>query len=268
VLHPKPVAVLFVLLLAGCGGVRNEVAALGLANPPAPEAPPALSAEQALAQAREAAAKGDWDTADPLYTQAAEGGSTQAQLELGTMYLSGTGFTRDLAAAEHWLEPPAKAGIAAAQVRLGMIYEIGGNGVMQDNAKAMAWYERAAAKGDAAAQYRAGELVLTQILGREEPERAAEFFRAAAAQGFPQAETALGLLYIQGRGEPLDIGTGLAWLHKGAAGNDPDAMFELGHLMWEGDKVPKNIPEGTMWLQKAAALGSDDARHELALPPT
>ena len=94
-----------------------------------------------------------------------------------------------------------------------------------------------------------------------------KLFRAAAAQNHPQGLTAVGLLYLQGRGVGPDPREAIAWLKRGANAGDPDAMLQLGRLYWEGQQVPKSIPEGTAWLQRAAAQGSEEARHELALPP-
>ena len=256
------------LALAGCGGLRNEATALGLADTPQTTQRLELSPEDSYARGREAEAAGNFEAAEQYYIAAANAGSTGARVNLGAMYLAGRGVNRDYAEALHWLEPAARAGNAEAQARVGLIYETGGIGVTRAPDTALMWYERAAAQGNAAAQYRAGYLLLQAILGHEDPARALKLFRAAAAQNHPQALTAVGMLYLQGRGVASDPREAVTWLKRGAGAGDPDAMLQLGRLYWEGLQVPKNIPEGTLWLRRAADLGSEEARHELALPPT
>ena len=265
--HSKLLPFLICLALTGCGGWRNEIAAVGLGAPPAAETAAKPAPDEAYAQARAADARGDMDEAERLYVIAADGGTMDARLALGVMYLSGRGVHKDYAAALHWLEPAAKAGNAEAQVRVGLIYEAGGQGVTIDATKALGWYDRAAAQGNANAQYRAGFIMLQAILGHEDPSRAMQYFQAAAAQGHVQAMTAIGQLLLQGRAGRQDIPGALTWLKRGIAGGDPDAMLILGRLYWEGERVPKNIPEGTRLLRQAEALGSEEAHHELALPP-
>jgi TPR repeat protein len=264
----KPLlTVLTCLALAGCGGLREEATALGLARPAPPPAETPLAPDAALAAARAAEARGDYETAEKQYIAAAGQGSVPARLALGALYLSGTGVQQNYAEALHWLEPAARAGNAEAQLRVGLIYEFGGSGVTGDAGAALDWYQRAAAQGLAQAQYRAGKVQLQGVGGRDNPAAALALFRAAAAQNLAQAQTALGQMYLQGRGVRQDAGQALLWLKRGAEGEDPDAMVELGRLYWEGNLVGRNVPEGTRWLQRAAALGSEAARHELALPP-
>lgn len=262
-----PPALLLCLVLAGCGGLRNEATALGLARPAVAEAPASQSPGESYAAGVAAESAGAYEAAERHYIAAATAGSDPARLALGTMYLAGRGVQKDYAEALHWLEPAGRAGNAEAQVRLGLIYEIGGSGITRDGDKALGWYERAAAQGLAIAQYRAGALQLQSILGRENPPRAMVLFRQAAAQNHAEAQTAIGILYLQGRGVRQDLREALAWLRRGAAGNDPEAMLQIGRLYWSGEGVARNIPEGTRWLQRAAELGSEEARHELALPP-
>ncbi len=255
------------LLLAGCGGLRNEAEALGLVGRAAPAAEAPLPPEAALAEARAAEARGDYATAERQYIAAANQGDTAARIALGGLYIDGRYVQRNYAEALHWLEPAARAGNAEAQLRVGLVYELGGSGVTGDADKALDWYLRAAGQGLAQAQLGAGRMYMQGILGRENPKAAMAQFRAAAAQNLPQAQTQLGELYLQGRGVPQNIREALVWLKRGAEGGDPDAMVELGRIYWEGQYVGRNVPEGTRWLQRAAEAGSEEAKHELALPP-
>ena len=256
------------LALAGCGGLRNEATALGLADTAPTVQRPELAPDVSFARGQEAEAADNFEAAEQFYIAAANAGSIAARVSLGALYLAGRGVNRDYAEALHWLEPAARAGNADAQARVGLIYETGGVGVTRAPDTALLWYERAAAQGNASAQYRAGHILLQAILGHEDPARALKLFRAAAAQNHPQALTSVGMLYLQGRGIPSDAREAVIWLKRGADANDPDAMLQLGRLYWEGQQVPKNIPEGTRLLRRAAELGSEQARHELALPPS
>jgi TPR repeat protein len=90
-----------------------------------------------------------------LYLHAAQQGHTEAQLEVASRYLRGTGVGEDSAAAAHWYQHASEQGSADAQAALAQLYETG-NGVAADPGQARLLYERAAQQGHRDAQFRLG----------------------------------------------------------------------------------------------------------------
>jgi TPR repeat protein len=103
----------------------------------------------------------------------------QAQNELGAMYLSGEGVSRDPAEAFHWFQLAAQQALPDAQNNLGYLYSTG-QGTTRDYQQALRW------------------------------------FGLAARQGLPSAEVNMGALYMTGRGVPLDYVAGYMWLSLAA----------------------------------------------------
>ena len=86
---------------------------------------------------------------------------------------------------------------------------------------------------------------------------------ALAAQGNPEAQFNLGILYDQGRGVPKDKGQALRWYRRAAMQGDTFAQNSLGDNYWEGTGVPKDDQEAVRWWQLAADKGFAPAQHSL-----
>ncbi|SEN84960.1 Sel1 repeat-containing protein [Roseovarius tolerans] len=91
---------------------------------------------------------GDFATAIEKWRRLAEQGDAVAQFNLGTMYESGNGVTRDAAEALKWYRLAAVQGYIGAQNNLSAMYALG-RGVPQDIVTAHMWYNIAAAGGSA-----------------------------------------------------------------------------------------------------------------------
>jgi hypothetical protein len=100
-------------------------------------------------------------SATPVYTnhdfeevrQRAEGGDTNAQLELGAIYASGQHNKESDTEAVNWLTRSANGGNATAAATLGAFYW-DGRGVTRGYVNAYAWLTIAAAEGDEVSSYR------------------------------------------------------------------------------------------------------------------
>ncbi len=127
---------------------------------------------------------------------------------------------RDFAAALREFRPLAEQGHAAAQYRLGTLYEYG-RAVAQDDGEAVKWYRRAATKGIAAAQYRLGILHDNGWgLARDDTE-AVKWYRMAALQGHDYAQFDLGLMFAAGTGVAQDNIEAYKWISLAIAqGNE------------------------------------------------
>lgn len=97
---------------------------------------------------------------------AAERGSVQAMVEVGTAYYLGRGAALDKAQAAHWYRQAAQAGEVGAQYLIAAMYE-SGDGVAADLWLAAHWYAQAAANGDVAAPGKLAEVQRRQLAARE-----------------------------------------------------------------------------------------------------
>jgi uncharacterized protein len=92
----------------------------------------------------------DYRNARRWYRRAAELGDTFAMINIGDMYLNGTGVDRDHREARFWFKQAARLGDPQAQIRVAQLYEHG-RGVDRNLVAAHAWYSLAAERGSAQA---------------------------------------------------------------------------------------------------------------------
>jgi uncharacterized protein len=124
---------------------------------------------------------GNYEEAEKLYRPLAKLGESIAQDNLGYMYATGQGISKDYQEAAKWWRLAAEQGNADAQLNLGTMFN-NGNGVPQNYVEAVKW------------------------------------FRLAAEQGAPRAQSDLGWMYEIGEGIPQSLVLADMWYNI-AAGN-------------------------------------------------
>lgn len=154
------------------------------------------------------------------------------------------------------LKPLADEGNAAAQEKIGRLYERG-KGVERDYLVALEWHLKAAAQGDALAQGHAGLIYRSGAIGgRSDYGTALKYYRESAAKGVAVAQLGLGSMYKAGEGVPENEVEAVAWFRKAAAQGDAAAQMNLASMYRYGKGVPKDIKEAQRLL-KLAAAGTD-----------
>ena len=127
--------------------------------------------------------------------------------------------SKDYATALKEWRPLAEQGDAAAQTRLGHMYNYG-YGVTEDGAEAVKWY------------------------------------RKAAEQGYAWGQISLGLQYADGDGVTKDYAETVKWFRKAAEQGNADAQSELGFVYARGGKgVWQDLSAAHMWYNIAAVNG-------------
>jgi hypothetical protein len=96
-----------------------------------------------------------FDKAAVSCLQEAKAGNAIAQNNLGEMYYSGEGVSKDLKMAAHWLRMAAEQGNARSQFILRLMYHIG-KGFSRNDELKIKWYRKAANQGDILAQHNLG----------------------------------------------------------------------------------------------------------------
>jgi hypothetical protein len=153
----------------------------------------------------------------------------------------------------------AKAGEAAAQYDLGVLYARG-DGLVQDYASAATWFHAAAAQGNVAAEYNLGVLY-DQGLGVAKDKAAAlNWYRSAADQNHPGAQYNLALAYANGIGTKQDIATAARWYQRAAEQGLAPAMVNLAILFEQGSGVARSLVDAYAWYSVAGERGDAGAK--------
>jgi TPR repeat protein len=199
--------------------------------------------------------------------KAAEQGDTQAQLDVGNMYLGGIGVAKNAIEAVKWYRMGAEQGHKFCQMTLAVMYETGEE-IPRDVAEVVKWYRKLAEKGEVHYAYKLGE---KYRMGEGVPKDAAEsvkWYRMGAEQGHDLCQTILGNMYADGVGVSKDATEAARWYRKAAAeGNSLGrsiAQGDLGRLFARGEVLPKDSAEAVTCYRKAAEYGDAIAQRKLA----
>src|SRR5262249_3908986 len=127
-----------------------------------------------------------------------------------------------------------------AMTLLGELYA-NGLGVAQDDQRAAEWYRLAAARGDSNAMF---ARAISACRGPAAPGHryaSPQWLAAAAKVGHRIAAYDLALLYIEGEMFPQDLARAAEFLRIAAAGGSPDAQYALGTFYKAGRGVPQDM---------------------------
>lgn len=121
-----------------------------------------------------------------------------------------------------------------------------------------------AEKGDASAQYWIGNKYSNVIDGTDVNfEKAFEYYKKSAEQGYAPAQARLGLLYNFGAGVTKDLKQAILWCRKAAEQGDVSGQNFLGIMYANGEGVAKDLMQAAYWYQKAAEQGVASAQIKL-----
>jgi cell division septation protein DedD len=148
---------------------------------------------------------GDYAAAVQQWRPLADAGNADAQFNLAQAYRLGRGVAQNLNLAEQWFERAARQRHEQAGASLGLLLFQNGRA-----REAMPWLQAAAGRGDPRAQYVFGTALFNGDVVRRDLPRAYALMRAAASQGFPQAQQQLGEMESQLSAEDRTRGDALA----------------------------------------------------------
>jgi hypothetical protein len=92
---------------------------------------------------------------------------------------------------------------------------------------------------------------------------AARWYRKAADQGYAEAQSYLGYMYVHAECVPQDYTEGVGWYRKAADQGHPRAESALGYAYSIGAGVPLDYVQSARWYRRAAGQGDDYARRAL-----
>lgn len=129
-----------------------------------------------------------------------------------------------------------------------------------DFSTAIGLWRPLAEAGNADAQYALGIMYINGKGVAEDDAEAIEWFRLAAEQGFADAQFNLGIAYLSGRGVSRDDEEAVRWFRPAAEQNQVAAQFNLGRAFSMGQGIEKDTVQAHMWLTLATARGNANAR--------
>ena len=148
----------------------------------------------------------------------------------------------------------ADKGDATAQFALATVYEGAFGYPNPDPKEAAAWYRRAADQNLPEAQTALADRLMQGVGVEKNYEEAAKLYRAAADK-LPVAAAHVGDLYCYGVGVKEDTAECARWYRKAAEGGIAHAASALGGMYAVGNGVAKNDAEANTWLLRGAAGG-------------
>ena len=185
------------------------------------------------------------------YDLAAAKEHPKALYMLGVMHAEGQAVPQDLTRAADLYRRAARAGSTQALHQLGVL-SLEGRGVAQSYEDAALWFERAALKGDTESQYNLALLHDSgRLPGAPDLTEGVRWMRQAAASGMPQAQIAMGLLSLRGRGTERSEAAARDWFRQAAETGDAEGLFLYAAALGEGLGGPPDLPEALRFAERA-----------------
>lgn len=188
------------------------------------------------------------------YRKAAERGLAAAQDKLGWMYENGWGTRRDYAQAAAWYRKAAEQGNDLAQNSFGRMYE-NGWGVPQSNELAVAWYRKAADMGNKDACHKYGDILFHGRLGMDKNVAVALTYYQKADLSNPWIQYDIGechLHFYMETGKEEDARSAVEWLQKSANAGVPWACVKMGDCYRDGIGVSRDLVCARDWYSRTA----------------
>jgi hypothetical protein len=156
-----------------------------------------------------------------------------------------------------------RADDAPAMTLIGELYNQG-LGLREDPVRAAEWFRLAAGHGDPHAHFALGMMRLRGRGLERSPEEARQHLETAAAKGHPAASYNLALLFLPSE-EPADLRRAVELLTFAAEAEVADAQHALGVLHARGRGVAQDRAQAVRWFTRAAQNGNVAGEVEQAI---
>ena len=163
------------------------------------------------------------------------------------------------------LRAKAEQGEAHSQCELGLAFYSGQFGAAANDVEAVKWFRKAAEQNDPAAQSNLGVCYANGQGVEKDDAEAVKFYREAAERNNAPAQYNLGNTYFRGQGVETDEVEGAKWLRKAAEQNFADAQYKFALCLEFGRGLPKDDVEACRWYLLASGHGVSQAKRNLAM---
>ena len=194
-----------------------------------------------------------------MFRRAADGGYAPAQRELGSMYETGRGVTKDLRTAERLYAQAAAQGDAYAMTALAVLYinsaEGGAKSGDARSDRAVSLLDKAASMRSADAEIILAKMYQNGIYFKKDDGAAVGHYKKAAEYGSSEAMGIMGWIYEQGKFAEKSAELSLKNYRAAADCGNDNALFRLGALYYTGNMVKEDHAEAFRYFKRAAELG-------------
>ena len=168
-----------------------------------------------------------WDEANNWLVKAAEGGSVEAQSDLGIR----AWLRENYAEAVKWLQPAAEKGNAGALFCMANMLMNGNSAIAKDEVKAFQYYSKASEQGNLRAMYELGRCYYYGLGTSIDYNMAFKLFSNASQNGSDDMWLELGNCYLEGNGVGKDVNKAIECYKRGIEKTDCDyCRMRLGIL--------------------------------------
>ena len=198
----------------------------------------------------------DFSSALLWFSKSAENGNAYAQYKLAVLFDEGLEVPHDteiaqkyyVAALTGFIQQDETEPDAQLEYRIGNLF-LNGKGTQPDFSSALFWFSKSAENGNAYAQYKLAVLFDEGLEVPYDTELAQKYY-AAALTGFiqqdeiepdAQLEYRIGLMYLHGKGTPVNEQAALQWFIQGAEKGFSAASYQAGRLFEECKTMSKNL---------------------------
>lgn len=200
----------------------------------------------------------DYKKAFEYYKQAAAQNDNVAINNLGSLYFSGIGTSRNPELAAKMFAKASDLGNVEASVNLAFLY-LSGQGVERNYRQAINMFNKAAEAGNPTANFMLGYAYFKGFVVPKDLRHAFELVRKGANAGYDDAQFVLAQMYVNGWGIPQNYGKAVTALNMAAEQGHVAAMVELANTLMIGDKYPMDIYTAHILFNVASVLGAEGA---------
>jgi TPR repeat protein len=196
--------------------------------------------------------------------KAADAGYNFAYFDVGAAYSAGTLVPKNVDEAVRQWRKGAEIGCVKCATAAGRYLVIGIDGATKDRTRGIALLTQAAEaeQPDAEAQTALGVMYIDGKYVHNDFAKARALLEKAAAANCEcsgSAQYHLGLIYDNGYGVPADKTKAIGYYVQAAAKDYPSALNNLGYAYRHGEGVKKDLTKATAYFAQAAELGDLDA---------
>lgn len=207
----------------------------------------------------------DHKKAFKYYKMAAEQKDNVAINNLGSLYFSGIGTSRNSAMAAKMFALASELGNTEASLNLAFLY-MSGTGVERNYRQAITLFSKAAETGNPTASFMLGYAYFKGFVVEKDLRRAFELIHTGAVGGYDDAQYVLSSLYLNGWGIPQNFKKAVVALNSAVSQGHVPAMVDLGNMLVKGDKYPADIYQAHILFNIASvrgAIGAAEMRDSL-----
>lgn len=198
------------------------------------------------------------------YLESAAKKSDIVKNQLGHIYASIEFARHDYGISRKWFKAAADNKHADSLFELGKMYWLG-QGVIKSDKKAYDLLKEAADLGNKSAAFNLAEILFYGCDSiNEDRKLAAHYYLIAAKAEMVTAQLMLAKQYFFGLGIDQDDSQAFHWFERSAKHDEPVAAYYVGLCYETGRHVSPDKVKAYLWYRKSAKLGDPDARFNIA----